>query len=111
MQRLFPSKMTAFGIKQAGEETFNAEQPTGVFLSPFFNFRTLLNLSHDMLFIAPLYVPQLTFLSGRFGMPSDIAGLALFLSSPASAHITGTHTLLDGGSRFRRHAVAPALKL
>lgn len=73
---LFPSKMTAYGIRQVGEEAFNAEQPTG-----------------------------------RFGMSSDIAGLALFLSSPASAHITGTHTLLDGGSRFRRHAVAPALKL
>jgi hypothetical protein len=58
MQRLFPSKMTAFGIKQAGEEAFNAEQPTGVFLSPFFfNLRTLSNLSHDMFFIAPMSPP------------------------------------------------------
>ncbi|KAF9481353.1 NAD(P)-binding protein [Pholiota conissans] len=73
---LFPSKMTAFGLKTAGEEAFNAGQPTG-----------------------------------RFGAPSDIAGLALFLASPASAHITGTHTLLDGGSRFTRHAIAPSLKL
>ncbi|KAF8162713.1 hypothetical protein B0H34DRAFT_794499 [Crassisporium funariophilum] len=73
---LFPSKMTAFGIKAAGEEAFNAHQPTG-----------------------------------RFGAPSDIAGLALFLCSPASAHITGAHILLDGGSRFRRHAIAPSMKL
>lgn len=49
--------------------------------------------------------------SGRYGQPSDIAGLALFLSSPASAHITGTHTLLDGGSRYLAHAAAPAVKL
>jgi NAD(P)-dependent dehydrogenase (short-subunit alcohol dehydrogenase family) len=73
---LFPSKMTAFGIKNYGEENFNSVQPTG-----------------------------------RFGAPSDIAGLALFLSSPAAAHITGTHTLLDGGARFIRHSIAPALKL
>ncbi|PPQ91782.1 hypothetical protein CVT25_000427 [Psilocybe cyanescens] len=73
---LFPSKMTAFGLKTAGEEAFNEGQPTG-----------------------------------RIGAPSDIAGLALFLSSPASAHITGTHTLVDGGSRYLRQAIAPALKL
>ncbi|PPQ96450.1 hypothetical protein CVT26_005122 [Gymnopilus dilepis] len=73
---LFPSKMTAYGLKTAGEEAFNAGQPTG-----------------------------------RFGQPSDIAGLALFLASPASAHVTGTHTLLDGGSRYLHHRIAPALKL
>jgi NAD(P)-dependent dehydrogenase (short-subunit alcohol dehydrogenase family) len=49
--------------------------------------------------------------TGRYGQASDIAGLALFLSSPASAHITGTHILIDGGSRFRSHAVAPSVKL
>lgn len=49
--------------------------------------------------------------TGRCGAPSDIAGLAIFLASPASAHITGTHTLIDGGSRFRAHAIAPAVKL
>jgi NAD(P)-dependent dehydrogenase (short-subunit alcohol dehydrogenase family) len=49
--------------------------------------------------------------TGRFGAPSDIAGLALFLASPAAAHITGTHTLLDGGSRYVHHGIAPALKL
>lgn len=49
--------------------------------------------------------------TGRFGAPSDIAGLALFLASPAAAHITGTHTLLDGGSRYVHHGIAPAVKL
>jgi len=49
--------------------------------------------------------------TGRYGAPSDVAGLALFLSSPAAAHITGTHTLLDGGARFVHHRVVPALKL
>jgi len=73
---LFPSKMTAFGLRTAGEEAFRSSQPTG-----------------------------------RYGAPSDIAGLALFLASPASAHITGTHILIDGGSRFNSHAAAPALKL
>ncbi|CAA7260945.1 unnamed protein product [Cyclocybe aegerita] len=73
---LFPSKMTAFGLKAAGEEAFNASQPTG-----------------------------------RFGHPSDIAGLALFLASPAASHITGTHTILDGGARYLHHSVAPATKL
>lgn len=48
---------------------------------------------------------------GRFGNASDIGGLALFLASPASAHITGTHILLDGGARFNRHAAVPATKL
>ncbi len=68
--------MTAYGLKQAGEEAFNTGQPTG-----------------------------------RIGFPSDIAGLALFLSSPAASHITGTHTLLDGGARYQRHSIAPATKL
>jgi NAD(P)-dependent dehydrogenase (short-subunit alcohol dehydrogenase family) len=49
--------------------------------------------------------------TSRFGTPSDIAGLALFLSSPAAAHITGTHILLDGGARFVHHRIAPVLKL
>ncbi|KAF6758159.1 hypothetical protein DFP72DRAFT_1032148 [Ephemerocybe angulata] len=72
---LYPSKMTAFGIKAAGEGLLMG-QPTG-----------------------------------RHGQPSDIAGLALFLSSPASAHITGTHTITDGGSRFATQAIAPSVKL
>ncbi|KAJ7450899.1 hypothetical protein FB451DRAFT_1410212 [Mycena latifolia] len=37
---------------------------------------------------------------GRFGSPGDMAGLALFLASPASAHITGQHIITDGGARL-----------
>jgi len=36
--------------------------------------------------------------SGRIGQPSDFAGLILFLSSKASAHITGNVISIDGGS-------------
>lgn len=88
--------MTAFGLKTAGEETFNAGQPTGALFWSFALFQHPLRLELSI---------------GRFGAPSDIAGLALFLSSPASAHITGSHILLDGGSRFTRHGIAPSLKL
>ncbi|TFK65347.1 NAD(P)-binding protein [Pluteus cervinus] len=73
---LFPSKMTAFGFKQVGDEGFATMQPTG-----------------------------------RVGMPQDIAGLALFLASPASSHVTGTHTLIDGGARYLHSAIAPQTKL
>lgn len=31
-----------------------------------------------------------------------MAGLALFLASPASAHITGQHIITDGGARLYR---------
>jgi len=73
---LFPSKMTAFGFKTIGGDTFAENQPTG-----------------------------------RYGMPQDMAGLALFLASPASAHITGVQILLDGGSRYRAARVAAQTKL
>jgi len=73
---LFPSKMTAFGIKTAGEEAFVAAQPTG-----------------------------------RFGMPSDMAGLVLWLTSPASAHVTGSHTIIDGGSRYLLASSTASTKL
>ena len=33
----------------------------------------------------------------RVGMPDDIKGLALFLSSPASAYLTGQQISIDGG--------------
>jgi NAD(P)-dependent dehydrogenase (short-subunit alcohol dehydrogenase family) len=33
----------------------------------------------------------------RVGLPEDIKGLALFLSSPASAYITGQQIVIDGG--------------
>ncbi|KAH8824432.1 hypothetical protein DL96DRAFT_208182 [Flagelloscypha sp. PMI_526] len=49
--------------------------------------------------------------SGRYGAPQDIAGMALFLSSPASAHVTGAHILLDGGARYLATRVAPSTKL
>lgn len=34
---------------------------------------------------------------GRFGEPEDVAGVALFLASPASDYITGAVFLVDGG--------------
>jgi len=49
-------------------------------------------------------------LTGRFGAPSDIAGLALFLSSPCASHLTGAHIILDGGSRYW-HPGSPPPKL
>jgi len=73
---LFPSKMTAFGLRTAGEEVFESVQPTG-----------------------------------RFGRMEDIAGLALFLASPASAHITGTHTIIDGGARYNTAGITASAKL
>ncbi|KAF9265913.1 NAD(P)-binding protein [Marasmius fiardii PR-910] len=62
---VFPSRMTAFGFKNAGQEAFTSVQPTG-----------------------------------RYGSPQDAAGVFLFLASPASAHVTGAHILLDGGARY-----------
>lgn len=35
--------------------------------------------------------------AGRWGQPMDIAGAALFLSSPASDYVTGTVITVDGG--------------
>ncbi|WP_153141729.1 SDR family NAD(P)-dependent oxidoreductase [Paraburkholderia agricolaris] len=35
---------------------------------------------------------------GRFGMPGDVAGAALFLASPLAAWITGTTLHVDGGA-------------
>lgn len=60
---LFPSKMTAFGIKNAGGVDRLAE-------------------GHPW---------------GRVGEPADMAGVALFLASPAAAYVTGAHLILDGG--------------
>ena len=37
---------------------------------------------------------------GRIGTPEDIAGLLIFLSSRAGAHISGTFIESDGGSRL-----------
>ncbi len=35
--------------------------------------------------------------SGRFGMPEDVAGLALYLASPAADYVTGGTFVVDGG--------------
>jgi len=48
--------------------------------------------------------------NGRYGAPSDVAGLALFLSSSAASHLTGAHIILDGGSRYW-HPGSPPSKL
>ncbi len=34
----------------------------------------------------------------RFGEPEDVGGLAVFLASPASHHITGQTVIIDGGA-------------
>jgi len=34
---------------------------------------------------------------GRWGVPRDLAGLAVFLASPASSYITGQQVVVDGG--------------
>lgn len=38
---------------------------------------------------------------GRFGEPRDLEGLAVFLSAPASAYITGNIIALDGGTTVK----------
>jgi NAD(P)-dependent dehydrogenase (short-subunit alcohol dehydrogenase family) len=40
--------------------------------------------------------------TGRFGRPEDVVGLTLFLGSSASAHVTGSHIIVDGGARYSR---------
>ncbi|KAL0947751.1 hypothetical protein HGRIS_013829 [Hohenbuehelia grisea] len=49
--------------------------------------------------------------TGRYGHPEDMAGVALFLVSPASTHVTGVHIPLDGGARFLPQAVTGQVKL
>ncbi|KAJ7611777.1 hypothetical protein FB45DRAFT_875321 [Roridomyces roridus] len=39
---------------------------------------------------------------GKVGTTADMAGLALFLAAPASAHITGAHIVIDGGARITK---------
>jgi len=34
---------------------------------------------------------------GRFGEPEDVAGLGLYLASPASDYVTGAVFAVDGG--------------
>jgi NAD(P)-dependent dehydrogenase (short-subunit alcohol dehydrogenase family) len=38
----------------------------------------------------------------RVGTLDEMQGLALFLASPASSYITGTHMVIDGGSMLGR---------
>lgn len=40
------------------------------------------------------------------GEPRDMAGVALFLASPAAAYVTGTHIVVDGGSVITTRAKA-----
>ncbi|KII89437.1 hypothetical protein PLICRDRAFT_175614 [Plicaturopsis crispa FD-325 SS-3] len=70
---VFPSRMTAYGFKTAGDK-MAAGQPTG-----------------------------------RVGIPQDLAGTALFLTSPASAHVTGAHIALDGGQVLASGALTTKL--
>jgi len=46
--------------------------------------------------------------TGRIGQATDFAGLILFLSSKASAHITGTVIEIDGGSLISGWRKKPA---
>jgi len=39
--------------------------------------------------------------SGRWGVPEDCAGAAVFLASSASDFVTGTMISVDGGYRIR----------
>ncbi|MDQ1451944.1 MAG: hypothetical protein QOJ51_2882 [Acidobacteriaceae bacterium] len=41
---------------------------------------------------------------GRRGVPADVSNAALFLAAPASAFITGTHLVVDGGLTVRAHS-------
>jgi len=61
-------------------------------------------------FLDTLLVGQPT---GRIGQPSDFAGLILFLSSKAAAHITGNVISIDGGSLISgwRRAPKPQAKI
>jgi NAD(P)-dependent dehydrogenase (short-subunit alcohol dehydrogenase family) len=59
-------------------------------------------------FLTQLTTPQLRkrFEAGsplhRVGRPEEIQGLALFLASPASSYVTGTHIVIDGGALLGR---------
>jgi 3-oxoacyl-[acyl-carrier protein] reductase len=39
--------------------------------------------------------------TGRVGLPGEVAGLVLYLASPANAYVTGADVNADGGSLFR----------
>ncbi|EIW53462.1 NAD-P-binding protein [Trametes versicolor FP-101664 SS1] len=68
---VFPSKMTAYALKQLGEEGLSQGNPFG-----------------------------------RIGHPKDMAGVALFLASPAGAYVSGSHIVLDGATAQSRIATS-----
>ncbi|KAJ7700761.1 hypothetical protein B0H17DRAFT_1046509 [Mycena rosella] len=49
--------------------------------------------------------------TGRLGKTEDMAGVALFLASPAAAHVTGAQLIVDGGGRYTRTSIAAQVKL
>ena len=80
--------MSARKLSSALAKGFLADRNSGVFPSRMTNFGI-------QKFLDTLLVRQPT---GRVGKPSDFAGVILFLSSVASAHMTGNVIELDGGS-------------
>ena len=86
--------MTAFGFKVAGDK-MAAHQPTGMIscLNPYIKKSKSDSISSTSL--------------GRVGAPTDMAGVALFLCSPASAHMTGGHLIVDGGSLMTTRRLSP----
>ncbi|KAF7323430.1 hypothetical protein HMN09_00123900 [Mycena chlorophos] len=49
--------------------------------------------------------------TGRLGQTEDMAGVALFLASPAAVHVTGAQLIVDGGGRYTRMNIAAQVKL
>lgn len=48
--------------------------------------------------------------SKRLGIPEDIAGLVVFLSSRASSHINGATVTVDGGEVLARGGMVDSMK-
>jgi NAD(P)-dependent dehydrogenase (short-subunit alcohol dehydrogenase family) len=48
--------------------------------------------------------------SKRLGLPEDIAGLVVFLSSRASAHINGATIAVDGGEVLSHGGMVESMK-
>lgn len=96
---VFPSKMTAFGYKEHGD-AMHKSQPMGTPLPPYFCSISRSRRPHGH---APRhgrrrYVP----LPLPYPHAADPRPPALFLASPASAHVTGAHIPLDGGALVSR---------
>ncbi|HWK45936.1 MAG TPA: SDR family NAD(P)-dependent oxidoreductase [Stellaceae bacterium] len=71
-------------------------------------YKILVNAILPGPFLTPLTTPELeaTFARGspshRVAATEEIQGLALFLASPASRYVTGTHMVIDGGAMLGR---------